>query len=91
MTELIDRLKDSTTTLFGLPPSLADLDSEEQRILRAAGLFVVAVLWFAVALVEVWLLLALPLSVSACVWLIRKRRALRAESGDANEPDDWSY
>ena len=89
MTELIDRLKFSTTTLFGLPPSLADLDDEEQRMLRVAGVFALAVLWFAVALVEVWLLLALPLSAGACAWLIRKRRVLRAQSGD--EPDDWSY
>ena len=91
MTELIDRLKVSTTTLFGLPPSFADLDHDEQRMLRVAGLFAVAVLWFTVALVEVWLLLALPLAAGGCVWLIRKRRALRAASGDANELDDWSY
>jgi hypothetical protein len=90
VTELMDRLKVSTTTLFGLPPSFADLDGEEQRMLRVAGLFAIGVLWFAVALVEVWLLLALPLSAAACVWMIRKRRALRAESGDP-EPDDWSY
>jgi hypothetical protein len=90
VTELIDRLKVSTTTLFGLPPSIADLDDEEQKMLRYAGLFAIAVLWFAVALVEVWLLLALPLAVGGCVWMIRKRRAQRAERG-ADEPDDWSY
>jgi hypothetical protein len=90
VTELIDRLKVSTTTLFGLPPSLADLDDEEQKMLRVAGLFAVAVLWFTVALVEVWLLLTLPLAAGACYWLIRKRRALRAENGDP-EPEDWSY
>ena len=90
MTELIDRLKDSTTNLFGLPPSFADLDGQEQRMLRVAGVFAIAVLWFAVALVEVWLLLALPLAAAACVWLIRKHRALRAEQGP-EEPDDWSY
>jgi hypothetical protein len=89
VTELIDRLKVSTTTLFGLPPSLADLDEEEQRILKFAGVLAVAVLWFAVALVEVWLLLALPLATGACVWLIRRRRALRV--GLEPEPDDWSY
>ena len=87
MTEIIVRLKDSTTTLFGLPPSLADLDGEEQRMLRYAGFFAVAVLWFTVALVELWLLLALPLSAGACVWLIRKRRAAMPEQPD--EPDDW--
>jgi hypothetical protein len=90
VTELIDRLKVSTTTLFGLPPSLADLDGREQRMLQIAGLFAIAVLWFAVALVEVWLLLALPLAAAGCVWLIRKHRALRAENGP-EEPDDWSY
>ena len=89
MTELIVRLKDSTTTLFGLPPSLADLDAEEQRMLRYGGGFAVAVLWFAVALVELWLLVALPLAVGACVWMIRKRRAERTERGE--ELDDWSY
>ena len=90
MTELIDRLKDSTTTLFGLPPSLADLDDEERRMLRAAACFAVAVLWFTIALVEVWLLLALPLAAGGFVWMVRKRRVLRAERGDV-EPDDWSY
>ena len=89
MTEIIDRLKVSTTTLFGLPPSFGDLDDEEQRMLRYAALFVVAVLWFTVALVELWLLLALPLAAGGCAWMIRKRRALRAERGE--EPDDWSY
>jgi Flp pilus assembly protein TadB len=90
VTEFIDRLKVSTTTLFGLPPSLADLDAEEQKILRYAGLVAVAVLWFTVALVELWLLLALPLAAGGCAWLIRKRRAERAERG-SDEPDDWSY
>jgi hypothetical protein len=90
VTELIDRLKVSTTTMFGLPPSFADLDDHERKILRYAGLFAVAVLWFAVALVEVWLLLGLPLAVAGCVWMIRKRRALLAERGP-DEPDDWSY
>jgi hypothetical protein len=85
----MDRLKFSTTTLFGLPPSLADLDDEEQRMLRYAGLFAIAVLWFAVALVEVWLLAALPLSAGACAWMIRKRRTVGRERPD--EPDDWSY
>ena len=89
MTELIFRLKDSTTTLFGLPPSLADLDAEEQRMLRYSGFFAVAVLWFAVALVELWLLVALPLAVGACVWMIRKRRAERGD--EVEEPEDWSY
>lgn len=89
MAELIDRLKVSTTTLFGLPPSLADLDGEETRILKYAGFFALGVLWFAVALVEAWLLLALPLALGACVVLIRKRRAERAAQGD--EPDDWIY
>jgi hypothetical protein len=87
--ELIDRLKLSTTTLFGLPPSLTDLDDEERRMLKYAGLFAVGVLWFAVALVEAWLLLALPVALAACAWFIRKRRVLRSERGD--EPDDWSY
>ncbi len=87
MTELIDRLKFSTTTLFGLPPSLGDLDHEEQRMLRYAGFFAIAVLWFSVALVEAWLLLALPPAMGACAWFIRKRRALRAERGDDSE--DW--
>lgn len=90
MTEFIDRLKVSTISLFGLPPSFGDLDQEEQRMLRYAGLFAVAVLWFTVALVEVWLLLMLPLAVGGCVWMIRKRRAERAARGE--EPDDdWSY
>jgi hypothetical protein len=89
VTELIDRLKVSTTTLFGLPPSFGDLDHEEQRMLRYAGLFAVAVLWFTIALVEVWLLLALPLVAGGCAWMIRKRRALRAEQGE--EPEDWTY
>jgi hypothetical protein len=89
VTEIIDRLKVSTTTLFGLPPSLADLDHEERKMLRAAGLFALAVLWFTVALVEAWLLLALPLSAGAFVWMVRKRRAGRAERGE--EPEDWSY
>jgi hypothetical protein len=89
VTELIDRLKVSTTTLFGLPPSFSDLDADEQRMVRAAGLFAVAVFWFAVALVQAWLLVLLPLSVGACVWLIRKRRERRAERGD--DLEDWSY
>jgi hypothetical protein len=89
VTEFIDRLKDSTTTLFGLPPSFRDLDLEEQRMLRYAGFFAIGVLWFAVALVEVWLLLALPLAIGACIWLIRKRRANAPARTD--EPDDWSY
>ena len=90
MTELIDRLKVSTTTLFGLPPSFGDLDDEEQRMLRYAALFVVAVLWFTIALVEVWLLATLPVAAGGFVWMIRKRRALKAERGDV-EHDDWSY
>ena len=90
MTEFIDRLKVSTTTMFGLPPSYGDLDDGEQKILRYVGLFAVAVLWFAVALVEAWLLLLLPASIAGCVWWMRKRRALRAESG-VEELDDWSY
>jgi hypothetical protein len=90
VTELIDRLKFSTTTLFGLPPSFRDLDREEQRMLRYAGLFLVAVLWFTIALVEVWLLATLPLAAAGFVWMIRKRRALKAERGP-DEPDDWSY
>ncbi len=89
MTELIDRLKVSTTTMFGLPPSLADLDHEEQRMLRWAGFFALGVLWFTVALVELWLLLAVPLAAGACALMIRRRRAERAERGD--ELDDWSY
>ena len=89
MAELIDRLKISTTTLFGLPPSLQDLDGEERRMLRYAGFFAVAVLWFAVALVEAWLLVALPVGAAECAWFIRKRRLLRPERGD--EHDDWSY
>jgi hypothetical protein len=89
VTELIDRLKDSTTTLFGLPPSYHDLDAEERRMLHYAGFFAIAVLWFAVALVEVWLLLALPLAIGGCFWLIRQRRLNR--SGESNEPDDWNY
>jgi hypothetical protein len=89
VTEFIDRLKVSTTTLFGLPPSLQDLDAEERRMLRYAGFFAVAVLWFAVALVEAWLLVALPFALAACAWFIRKRRLLRRERGD--EPDDWAY
>jgi hypothetical protein len=71
-----------------LPPSFGDLDREEQRMLRYAGFFAIAVLWFTVALVEVWLLLALPLAAGGCVWMIRKRRALRAEQGP-DEPEDW--
>jgi hypothetical protein len=89
VTELIDRLKVSTTTLFGLPPSFGDLDHEEQRMLRYAGFFAIGVLWFTVALVEVWLLLAVPLAAAGCVWMIRKRRSERAERGE--ELDDWSY
>jgi hypothetical protein len=89
VTELIDRLKVSTTTLFGLPPSFGDLDVEEQRILKFAAVLALGVLWFAVALVEVWLLLVLPLATAGCVWLIRRRRALRA--ADEPEADDWSY
>jgi hypothetical protein len=89
VTELIDRLKDSTTTLFGLPPSYHDLDAEERRMVRYAGFFAIGVLWFAVALVEVWLLLALPLAIGACFWLIRKRRENRG--GREDESDDWSY
>ena len=89
MAELIDRLKVSTTTLFGLPPSLADLDREEQRMLRYAGFCALAILWFTVALVEVWLLLALPVALAVCVWLIRRRRASPGDRGD--ESDDWSY
>ena len=89
MTELIDRLKVSTTTMFGLPPSLADLDTHEQRILKFAAVIALGVLWFAVALVEVWLLLGLPLATAGAVWLIRRRRAARADG--ESEPDDWSY
>jgi hypothetical protein len=90
VTELIDRLRVSTTTLFGLPPTYGDLDDEERRMLRYAGLFAVAVLWFTIALIEVWLLLALPLAAGGFAWMIRKRRALKAERGD-DEPDDWSF
>lgn len=89
MTELIDRLKVSTATLFGLPPSLADLDHDEKRMLLYAGAVALGVLWFAVALVEIWLLPLLPLSIGSCVWLIRKRRQRQAERGE--ETDDWSY
>jgi hypothetical protein len=89
VSELIDRLKVSTTTLFGLPPSFSDLDGEEQRILRAAGLFAVAVFWFAVALVQPWLLLLLPLAVGSGIWFIRRRMLNRAESGE--DLEDWSY
>jgi hypothetical protein len=89
VTELLDRLKVSTTNLFGLPPSLADLDGEERRMLTYAGAFAIAVLWFAVALVEVWLLLALPLAIGGCIWLIRKRRADAGEQEREREPEDW--
>jgi hypothetical protein len=91
VTEFIDRLKISTTTLFGLPPSFGDLDLEEQRMIRYAAFFAIGVLWFTVALVEVWLLLTVPLAAAGCVWMIRKRRALRAQQGEVDEPDDWSY
>ena len=91
MTEFIDRLKVQTTTLFGLPPSYADLDHDEQRILRIAGLFAVGVFWFAVALVQPWLLLLLPVAVATCVWFIRRRRLLRAQSGEELDLEDWSY
>jgi hypothetical protein len=87
VTELMDRLKVSTTTLFGLPPSLADLDVEERRILRATGFFAIAVLWFTVALVEAWLLVVLPITAAACAVVIRRRRALAGERSD--EGDDW--
>jgi hypothetical protein len=87
VTELIDRLKVSTTTLFGLPPSFGDLDRQEQQLLRYAGLFAVGVLWFTVALVELWLLLALPLVAGSTAWMIRRQRALRAERGE--EAEDW--
>jgi hypothetical protein len=89
VTELIDRLRVSTTSLLGLPPSLGDLDHEEQRMLRVAGLFAIGVFWFAVALVQPLLLLTLPISVGACVWLIRKRRERRDTRGE--DPDDWAY
>lgn len=89
MAELIDRLKDSTTTLFGLPPSYHDLDVDERRLLRYTGFFAIGVLWFAIALVEVWLLLALPLAAAGCYWLIRKRRENRPAEDEG--PDDWNY
>jgi Flp pilus assembly protein TadB len=88
VTELIDRLKDSTTTLFGLPPSLADLDPEERRLLKIAAAFAVAVLWLAIALVDVWLLLAVPVVVLFTRWAIRRKRANQPKD---DEPDMWSY
>jgi hypothetical protein len=87
VTDLTDRIK----ALFAqYRPAIAysDLTEDEKRLVIVGAACAAALLWFAVALVEVWLLLALPLLAGGCVWLVRKKRA---RPGREEELEDWSY
>jgi hypothetical protein len=71
------------------PLSYSDLTQEEQRLVQIGCACAGVLLWFAIALVDPWLLVIVPLVAAGCVWLLRKRRAERVERGEVD--DDWSF
>jgi hypothetical protein len=85
VTHHLARLKES----YGPRLSYSDLTPDEQRLVQIGCACAAVLLWFAVALVDPWLLVIVPLVAVGCVWLARKRRLERAERGE--DVDDWSY
>jgi Flp pilus assembly protein TadB len=72
------------------PLSYSDLTPEEQRLVQIGCACAGVLLWFAIALVDPWLLVIVPLVAVGCVWLVRRRRAGRVERGEV-DVDDWSF
>ena len=87
MTDSIARLK-ALVAQYRPALEYSDLTQDERRLLLGGAACAAVLLWFAVALVEAWLLLALPLVAGGCVWLVRKKRA---RPGREQELEDWSY
>jgi predicted membrane metal-binding protein len=69
--------------------SYSDLTPEEQRLVQIGLGCSAVLLWFAVALVNPWLLAVVPALAAVGVWLLRRRRARRTELGEDTE--DWTY
>lgn len=88
MTEPIARVK-SFTASYRSGLTYADLSPNEQRLVKRGAVVAAALLWFAVALVEPWLLLVLPLPAGVCAWLIGTR--WRAGPDRREDGEDWSY
>ena len=88
MTEPIARFK-SLAASYRTGLSYADLSPDEQWLVKGGAACAAILLWFAVALVEPWLLLVLPLLGGTCAWLIRARR--RRQPDRRKEVDDWSF
>ena len=86
MTDPIARLKNMSAP-YGAGLSYSDLSFEEQRLVRIGA--VSAAVWFAVALVQPWLVFAIPALGGGLVGAIRRRRATQPERAD--DHDDWSY
>ena len=88
MTDPIARLK-NVSAPYGGGLSYADLSPEDQRLVRFGAASSAVLLWFAVALVQPWLVFAVPAVAVALVWMIKRRRATRPAESD--DHDDWSY
>jgi hypothetical protein len=88
VTDPIARLKNMSTP-YGAGLSYSDLSLEEQRLVRIGAASAAILLWFAVALVQPWLVFAIPALGAGLVWLISRRRA--AQPDRADDHDDWSY
>ena len=85
MTDPIARIKDLAAP-YGAGISYADLSREEQRLVRIGAACAAILLWFAVALVQPWLMVAVPLLAAAFLWFIRRRRLNRPQTDDV---EDW--
>ena len=81
-------MTDPTTRLlqtFSLPAF--DFTPEEARLVKGAAVTAALVLWFAVALIDAWFLLVVPVVAGLCaagIWRLRRDRP----EADASD-DDW--
>ena len=62
-----------------------DFTPEEARLVKGAAVAAAVVLWFAVALIDAWFLLVVPVVAGLCaagIWRLRRDRP------EADAPDD---
>jgi hypothetical protein len=88
VTDPIAQLKNLAAP-YGTGLSYSDLSHEDQRLVKIGGIAAAALLWFAVALVQPWFLLAVPVLGAGIAWIVRERRKANPE-GSAGD-DDWSF
>jgi hypothetical protein len=72
---------------FSLPAF--DFTPDEARLVKGAAVTAALVLWLAVALIDAWFLLVVPVLAAMCagaIWRLRRNRPR-----DEHPDEDWSF